>query len=76
MTEKILQKKLAAISTAQKRFDWEQVANEVEADLEFVDNIVEKEFRNEYPEDRRIAYRLILEFVLQLSFKELTEEQP
>ena len=51
--------------------NWEIVRTEIESDLEFVDDILDKYFRNEYPEYRQIAYSLILDFVLKLSLKEL-----
>jgi len=52
-----------------QKLDWEQVRNEIESNLEFVDDVLDKYFGNEYPEYKQIAYCLILKFVLKISSK-------
>ena len=52
-----------------QKLDWDQVRREIEYNLEFTEEILDKYYGDEYPKHKQTAYPIILEFLLKLSSK-------
>lgn len=58
------------------KFDWGKITEEININLHFVDDILDKYFGSTHKEERYIAYPIILKVVFELTLEEMKANLP